>query len=78
MIASLVILGITVRRLPEDNPLVAAGEVTIAMAEQEIPDNTMQNQVCYQWHIYQCIVKYITGRDLVKAINVHLSSIHAH
>ena len=57
MIASLAILGITVRRLPEDNPLVAAGEVTIVMAEQEIPGNTMQNQVCYQWH-NQCIVKY--------------------
>ena len=62
MIASLVILGITVRRSLEDNPLAAAGEVTIVMAEQEIPDNTMQNQVCYQWHIYQCIVQYFIYR----------------
>ena len=80
MIASLVILGITVRRLLEDNPLVAAGEVTIAMAGQEIPDNTMQNQVCYQWHVYQCtlLTFCVSWHDLVKAINVHSSVIHPH
>ena len=45
MIVSPVILGTTVRPLPEEHPRAAAGAGITVMAEQEIPDNIGQNQV---------------------------------